>query len=189
MEFYDVIRNRRSIRRFKPDEIPDNLIIKLLEAARWAPSWRNAQCWEFIVVKDKAIIKQLTQNGFGKIFNAPVYIIAGADPAKSGKRAGIDYYIADVANAFENLLLAATAESLGTCWIGGLFKEDHIRQILNIPSRLRIIAITPLGYPAEDWSAKVTKLASNLLVQSHSRKELPEFCHLDRFGNHFPKNL
>jgi nitroreductase len=115
MELYEAIRSRRSIRRFKSDEVPDNLIVKILEAARWAPSWQNNQCWEFIVVKDRELIKQLTKGNVGKIFNAPIYIVACAEPAKSGKRDDIEYYIADVANALENLLLAATAEGLGTC--------------------------------------------------------------------------
>ncbi len=187
MDVYEAILNRYSIRRYKSDDVPDNLIFKILEAARWAPSWSNKQCWEFIMIKDKTIITQLTKGSFGKFFNAPVYIIACGNPSKSGKREGIDYYIADVANAIQNLLLAARAEGLGTCWIGAISKEENIRQILGIPFPLRIIGIIPLGFPSEDLVSKIINFATNIIVQNRSRKELSEFCHMNKFGNHFPK--
>jgi len=188
MDVYEAILNRHSVRRFKPNDVPDALIIKVLEAARWAPSWRNSQCWEFIVIKDQAIIEQLTKGSFGKFFNAPVYIVACGDPTKSGKREGIDYYIADVANAIENLLLAARAEGLGTCWIGAISKEENIRQILQIPSPIRIIGIIPLGFLSEDFIAKIINFTTNIVIRNRSRKELSEFCHMNKFGNHFPKS-
>lgn len=186
MDVYQAIICRRSVRRFKPDAVPDSLILKILEAARWAPSWQNNQCWEFIVIKDKKVIEKLTKNSLAKFYNAPVYIVACGDPTKSGRREGIDYYIADVANAIENLLLAATAEGLGTCWIGAIPQEETIRQILAIPKPLRIIAIIALGFPATDFPAKIINFATNLIIQGRSRRPLAEFCHLDRFGQRVP---
>lgn len=185
MDVYEAILNRHSVRRYKSDDVPNTLITKVLEAARWAPSWSNQQCWEFIVIKDPTIIEKLIKGSFGKFFNAPVYVVACGDPTKSGKREGIDYYIADVANAIENLLLAASAEGLGTCWIGAISKEAQIRQILEIPSPLRIIGIFPLGFPAEDFTAKIINFATNIVIRNRSRKGLSQFCHLNRFGNQF----
>lgn len=182
MDVYEVIISRRSVRRFKPDAVPDALILKILEAARWAPSWRNNQCWEFIVIKDKKVIEKLTESSPAKFYNAPVYIVACGDPNKSGRREGIDYYIADVANAIENLLLAATAEGLGTCWIGAIPHEANIRQILSIPESLRIVAIIAVGFPATDFATKVINFAINLIIQGRSRRPLSEFCYLNKFG-------
>ncbi|MDH5684036.1 MAG: nitroreductase family protein [candidate division WOR-3 bacterium] len=185
MDIYQAVLNRHSARRFKPDNITDELIAKVLEAARWAPSWRNNQCWQFIIIRDKPVIEILFKGSSGKFFNAPVYIVACADPTKSGKREGIDYYIADVASAIENLLLAATAEGLGTCWIGAISHEESIRQILEIPSPLRVVAIIPLGFPAEDFAARTRNFVTNLIIRNRSRKELSEFCHMNKFGNRF----
>jgi len=185
VDVYEAILNRHSVRRYKSDGVPDTLIAKVLEAARWAPSWKNKQCWEFIVIKDQTIIEKLIKGSFGKFFNAPVYIVACGYPTKSGKREGIDYYIADVANAIENLLLAARAEGLGTCWIGAISKEVQIRQILGIPFPLRIIAILSLGFPVEDFAGKILNFAVNVMVRNRSRKELYNFCHLNKFGNRF----
>jgi nitroreductase len=186
MDIYQAIITRRSVRRFKSEPVPDALILKILEAARWAPSWRNGQCWEFIVVKDKAIIEKLTQGSLARFYNAPVYIVACGDPTKSGRREGIDYYIADVVNAIENLLLAATNEGLGTCWIGAIPKEDTIRQILSIPKPLRIVAIIALGFPASDFATKALNFATNLIIQGRSRKDLAQFCHFNKFGSRLP---
>jgi nitroreductase len=147
MDFYETVYSRSSIRSYKADPVPEELVNKILDAARWAPSWRNLQCWHFIVVRDTDIIKELQKTG--TIYQAPVYIVAAGDPELSGKKRDQQYYMVDVAIALEHLILAAAAEGLGTCWIGGRFDEEKVKKVLNIPENIRVVAITPLGYPAE----------------------------------------
>ena len=88
-----------------------------------------------------------------KSFNAPMLVVMCADPDHSGHKDGKDYYLVDTAIAFEHLVLAAAAEGLGTCWLGGMFNEAEVKRQLGIPEKLRVVAITPLGYP-EDGTDK-----------------------------------
>lgn len=154
MEFFDVIDCRHSVRTYRADPVPDELIVKCLEAARMAPSWRNGQCWRFLIVRDAATISQLAaQRIYGYPINhwlrsAPVVVVACAEPGESGLHGDLPYWAVDTAIALEHLVLAATALGLGTCWIGG-FNEDTVRKLLGIPAHIRVVALTPLGYPAE----------------------------------------
>jgi nitroreductase len=108
----------------------------------------------------------------------PVLIIACADPAESGRRNALDYYLVDVAIALENLVLAATDVGLGTCWIGG-FDEEKIKEQFEIPKRIRIVALTPLGYPAE----KKTLITSTVrfITRGDKRKNLDEIIHYEHW--------
>ena len=83
VDFYETVYSRSSIRSYKEDPVPEELVNKILDAARWAPSWRNLQCWHFIVIRDTGIIKELQKTG--TIYQAPVYIVAAGDPELSGK--------------------------------------------------------------------------------------------------------
>ncbi|MDH7486722.1 MAG: nitroreductase family protein [Anaerolineae bacterium] len=155
MDFYETIRRRRSVRRYSDQPVPEEAITRCLEAARLAPSWRNGQPWRFIVVRDRNTIRRLTRANWGAgainlwLKDAPVLVVACADPRPSGLKGDQPYYLVDVAIALEHLVLAATAEGLGTCWIGG-FSEEKVREILGIPPHIRVVAMTPLGYPADE---------------------------------------
>jgi len=152
MELLDAIRNRRSIRKYKPDPIPNEDIGYVLNAARLAPSWKNKQCWKYVVVKNKETIKKIasarpkSQNWLSE---SPIIIVACADPDESGHREGKDYYLVDIGISFEHLLLAARDRGLGTCWIGE-FEENIVKEAIRIPDNVRVVAYTPLGYPAEE---------------------------------------
>jgi len=151
MEFFDVIKTRRSIRKYKSDPVSDEDIEYILNAARLAPSWKNQQSWRYIVVKDKEKIKKISSarpQSQDWLSEAPVMIVACADPADSGHREGKDYYLVDIGISFEHLLLAARDRGLGTCWIGG-FDEKTVKDAIGAPKNVRIVAYTPLGYPAE----------------------------------------
>jgi len=161
MELMEAIRNRRSIRRYKPDPVPENVLKEVLEAARLAPSWANRQCWRFIVVKDKEKRKKITMRDWAA--EAPVVIVGCADPNASGNKFGQPYYMLDMGIAIEHLMLAATEHGLGTCWIGGQFDEPTVKQVLNIPEGLRVVALTPLGYPDEKPEAKPRKSLHEIL--------------------------
>ncbi len=152
MEFFSVIKNRRSIRKYKPDPVSDEDIEYILNAARFAPSWKNRQCWRYVVVKDKEKIEKIAsarQKSQEWLREAPVMIVACADPDESGHREGKDYYLVDVGISFEHLFLAARDRGLGTCWIGG-FDEKTVKDAIGAPDNIRVVAYTPLGYPAEE---------------------------------------
>jgi len=167
MEFMEVVRKRRSIRRYKDKHVPMEKIRRVLEAARLAPSWKNGQCWEYIVVNDYEKLKEL-KTGLNKPINAPTFIVACGDPSKSGKHEGKDYYLVDVAISMEHLVLAATNEGLGTCWMG-LIDEEKIKNLLGIPKKYRVVAVTPIGYPDEG-------------ITKREKKSLESFVHLDSWG-------
>jgi len=106
----------------------------------------NTQCWTFIVVTDPEIRKALAKAGNPWIAQAPVIIVACADPTKPGTKGDQEYYMLDVGIAMEHLILAAADRGLGTCWIGA-FDEDVARSVLGVPETIRVVASTPLGYP------------------------------------------
>ncbi|MEM2111163.1 MAG: nitroreductase family protein, partial [Candidatus Bathyarchaeia archaeon] len=132
----EVIRKRRSIRKYLPKPVRKEDIEYVLEAARLAPSWANRQCWRYIVVTDEPLKKKIAQREW--IAEAPVIIVGCADPTKSGDREGKPYYMLDMGSSMEHLMLAAAEKGLGTCWIGGQFDEKTVKEALNIPENIRV---------------------------------------------------
>lgn len=185
MEFFEVIASRHSVRTYKPDPVPEGLITQCLEAARVAPSWRNSQCWRFIVVQGHETIEQLAaQRIYGYRINswlrsAPVVVVACAEPRESGQRGDLPYWAVDTAIALEHVVLAATALGLGTCWIGG-FNEDAVRRLLEIPERIRVVAYTPIGYPADKEGLMGRTVKT--IARSHSRKPMEQIVFRERWG-------
>ncbi len=153
MEFMDVISTRRSIRKYKSDPVPKGDIEYIMEAARLSPSWANSQCFEFVVVTDPEVKEELAKAGNNWIEHAPVIIAACADPSKPGTKGDQEYYMLDTGIAMEHLILAAADKGLGTCWIGA-FKEDVAKKVLEVPEKIRVVALTPLGYPDESPAPK-----------------------------------
>ena len=156
MELMDVIRKRRSVRKYKSDPVPDEDIQYVLEAARLAPSWANNQCWKFVVVKDEEVKEELAKAGNEWIAQAPVIITACADPDKPGTKGDQPYYLVDIGIAMEHLILAATERGLGTCWVGW-FDEKQAKKVLDVPENIRVVASTPLGYPDEEPAPRTRK--------------------------------
>ncbi len=150
MEVLEIIRRRRSIRRYKPDPVPEDKLRKVLEAARLAPSAANRQPWKFIVVRSPEVKEMLKEAYPASWFiSAPVIIVACALPREAWVRNdGEEYWKVDVSIAMEHLVLEAVEEGLGTCWIGA-FDEEAVKKVLGIPHDVRVVAMTPLGYPAE----------------------------------------
>jgi nitroreductase len=174
MDLSQVIRDRRSIRKFKDLPVEWEKIEQVLNAARLAPSWKNQQCWRFLVltdpVKRASLLAAFPEENPGKkaIALAPCVIVVCADPAESGVENGIEYFIADTAIAFEHLCLAACELGLGTCWMG-MFDEGAVKAVLGIPAGIRIVGITPLGYPDQE-------------PRPRPRKELAEIAYLESWG-------
>jgi nitroreductase len=155
MDIFQVLRDRRSIRKYKDIEVEREKIMQVLDAARLAPSWKNMQCWRFLVLTEPAkremLLSAFADDNPGKkaFMQAPAAIVFCGNPLESDVSHGIDYYVADVAIAFEHLCLAAHALGLGTCWMG-MFDETELKEKLAIPVNMRIIGITPLGYPDQE---------------------------------------
>ncbi len=149
MDVYEAIRARRSVRAYKSDPVPDEVLKRVLEAARLAPSARNRQEWRFVVVKDKARIEQLAEaaNGQSFVAEAPVYLAFCATKGHV-MSCGVDAGIVDTSIPFAYVTLAAVAEGLGTCWLGA-FDQEKTRKILGVPEEALIVGVTPLGYPAK----------------------------------------
>jgi len=148
-----LIKSRYSVRNFKPEPVPPELMEKLLEAARWAPSAGNLQPWFFYVLSGQRQREALAAAALNQRFitQAPLCIVVCAEPARSacvyGTRGRNLYCYQDTAAAAQNILLAATGLGLGTCWAGS-FKEDEVRQVLSIPKNYIPVAIISVGYPA-----------------------------------------
>ncbi|MCD4818577.1 MAG: nitroreductase family protein [Candidatus Cloacimonetes bacterium] len=154
MKFLEVIQTRKSIRSFADQEITDEILQKVLLAGRSAPSCQNKQCWRFIVVKTEEIKKKLslhsgligTINYFIK--DAPIIIIACANPKRSVKLNNQEYYLVDTAIAFQQMMLTAWNFGIGSCWLAA-FNEHKVKSILSIPTEIRVVAMSPFGFPRE----------------------------------------
>jgi len=188
VELIEAIKSRRSIRKYKTTAVADEAVKFVLDAARWAPSWKNNQCWRFIVVRDSDIKAKLAGTlikvergdkivdnpSIEAVMSAPVVIVACAELGKSGYNRGEiatdkgDWVMFDVALAVQNLMLAAHSLGLGTVPLG-LFDAKKAASILNIPDGSCVVEMTPLGYPDQEPTAG-------------RRKELSEIVFYDVYG-------
>jgi nitroreductase len=154
MNVLEAVKGRRSIRAFKSQNVSAEIIEKLVDAARWAPSAGNIQPWEFIIVRKPEIKKALADAALDQTFieEAPVVIVVCANENRSSQRYGIRgktlYCIQDTAAAIQNFHLVAYSFGLGTCWVGA-FREEEAREILKVSTGIRPVAIIPVGYPSE----------------------------------------
>ncbi len=154
MEILEVIKNRRSIRKFKEKVIAKNLIEKLTEALIWAPSAGNLQSRYFYFVFNQKIKEELSKascDQWSFIAKAPLVIVGCVDYKKTeyyGEKGKNLFSICDVALSIQNLMLLAHSEGLGSVWVGA-FDEEKVVEILKLPENLRPIALIPVGYPAE----------------------------------------
>lgn len=153
-DVFDCMRDCHSIRNFKQDAIPEPTLSRILEAACWAPSAGNLQPWYFYVVKNTKLRAELSQacDNQLQIKEAPVVIVVLADPSRSNEkyreRGAQLYCLQDTAVASQNILLAAEALGIGSCWVGA-FDELQIQKLVEAPPRLRAVAILCLGYSNE----------------------------------------
>lgn len=196
MDTLEAIKNRRSIRQQKSDPIDEATLNKVLEAARWAPSWANTQAWRFVVVRDPNIKAQLAATRAQRpppppgaapaaptppppppaILTAPAVIVVCGELKKSGVRPdgtpstdkGDSWYMYDTGLASQNLCLAAHALGLGTVILGA-FDAKKAAEILKLPDGFAVVVMIPLGVPAAEG-------------RPTTRKELAEIVSYDQFG-------
>lgn len=152
MDVFEAIRLRRSVRSYKRDPVPQDIMQQMLDALRLAPSACNYQPWKFVVVTDADVKAKLAEACHGQHFiaEAPVAIVGCGFPQKAyggmgGSGNSVDV---DLAIALDHLTLAAVEQGLGTCWIGA-FREEQVKLLLDVPADVKVVAITPLGYPAD----------------------------------------
>lgn len=188
--FLDLAKRRRSVRKYLPDEIAPDVLVRILEAGRVAPSGNNSQPWRFIVVKDQNVKKRLYDVA-GKqkwILEAPVTIaVIGDIEVKKSKHsyAGdgdqtvkpdlvtlLLKTVRDATIAADHIVMAAEDEGLGTCWIA-LYEQGDIRPVLGVPENCYVVAIITVGRAAE-------------LPKPRSRFHLREIVFEDKYGKSFP---
>jgi len=175
-EVLDAIMQRRSIYQFKPEAVPTEKITSILEAGRWAPSYANSQPWEFITVTDSKLKQEVveivkeTMAAHAGIEGAQVIIATCVDPEKDQY-----HFVEDGAVATQNMALAAHSLGLATYWVGILSPtndrksvEYRIKEVLDIPERIRVISLLPIGVPAYSIEKQ--------------RKRLEEICHVDKYS-------
>ncbi|MHA1379571.1 MAG: nitroreductase family protein [Candidatus Helarchaeota archaeon] len=157
MSVFEIIKKRKSIRKYAEGEIPSEHLIKILTAAQLAPSASNRQPYCFIVVQDAETRKKIGKKAnFQKfIAKAGVIIVGLADPSRE------KWYKVDIAIAMEHMVLVATELDYGTCWIGS-FDANAIKNLLNIPNDLEIVALLPIGLAAESPNVRPRKKFENL---------------------------
>jgi len=174
-DLFQVIQNRRSIRKYKPGDIPDVDLKRILEAARLAPSAENSQPWRFILVKEqstKELLAQPSTQSF--ISNANIIVVVLGDTSTSCCPSAT-WTTRDPMIATEHLVLAATALGYGSCWIANYQSRpkkwvDEVKQVLKIPESMHIVVLVALGIPDE-------------YPKPRSRKKLQELSFDEIFGN------
>jgi nitroreductase len=181
MDVLEAIKTRRSIRKYRPDPVEEEKLRIVLEAARWAPSWTNTQCWEFIVVKNPETKRRLAETllmernpATEAVKTAPIVIVACARLGLSGFYRGEpltdkdDFFMFDVALALQNLALAAHELGLGTVHVGA-FDAKKSAEILSVQKGVCVVELMPLGYPLEVPKAPL-------------RKELKDFVYFEKYS-------
>lgn len=164
MDVFTAISNRRSIRTYLAKEVEQPKIDRILEAGRLSPSAANRQEWKFIVVRDPSIKKQLVAAAHGQksVEQAPLMLVGCAVDSSAIMPCGQYSYTVDLSIAFAYMILEAQELGLGTCWLGA-FDEGAVKKALQIPKEVRVVAMTPLGYPGESPLARPRKDMSEIV--------------------------
>ncbi len=161
MSLVDIIISRRSIRRYEKREVPENILSKILEAGRQAPSANNRQPWRFIIVTDEEIKKKLSRGRWNRFIKDSAFTIVGC--GYIGDSYGKRWSTIDTTIALQNMVIAAWSLGIGSCWIGD-FREEEVRRLLNIPDEWKVIALISFGYPAEKpsnvWKKPLSEIVS-----------------------------
>lgn len=192
MDIYELIKKRRTIRRFEQKPIPESILIKFVDMARLAPSASNLQPVEYIIVTKKEIVDKIYPNlGWAGY-------LGKEGPPPEGKRP-VSYIVVlvntdlkspcphhDCGAAIQNILLCATFEGIGTCWIGSINREN-VKKILGIPDNYMIDSIIALGYPAEQSVIEEAKDSIKYWkdekgVMHVPKRKLEDITHINKFG-------
>ena len=165
MSFIDTVLTRRSIRRYEKQDIPKDVLDKILEAGRQAPSAGNKQPWHFIVLSDYDIKEKLSHGKWNTFVKDSAVTIVGC--GYIGDEYGRKWSTVDISIALQNMVIAAWGLGIGSCWIGD-FKEAEVKSLLNIPEDRKVIALVTFGYPAEK-------------IESREKKPIDEIVSYNKF--------
>ena len=169
MDVYQCIRSRLTVREFKPDPVPDGVVRRMLQAARWSPSARNRQPWHFIVIRNPDTLERIgaIASSGGFIGGAPMAVAVVMD------RGGRPEF--DAGRSIQHMELAAWAEGVGGCVAGVRGEEnDKVKELLGIPEDKELVTVVAFGYPTGEAAAR-----------TKARKTLPEIAHRERFGQSY----
>ncbi len=172
MDVLDTIRARKSVRSYEPTPVPDDVLDKLLEAVRLSPSASNYQPWHFVIVTDPEKRRELSAGRYAKFLKDTPCVVVGLGDRESSA----EWFTVDVTIALQNLVLAATALGLGTCWIGS-FTEGEVKTVLNIPDKYAVVAMIALGYERARPS-----IGGKIIAHVHRRKTLDQIVSYESFG-------
>jgi len=160
-ELLEVIYRRRSVRKYEKKPIPEEILKAILDAGRLAPTAKNLQPWHFIVVRDPEIKRKLIFTDWNNFIEEASVVIVGC--GEMDKK----WAVVDVAIALQNMVIAAEALGLGSCWIGA-FEEEEVKRALGVPDHLKVVAMITIGYPAER-------------PEPPPKKKLEEIVHFEKF--------
>ncbi|HOW66433.1 MAG TPA: nitroreductase family protein [Candidatus Paceibacterota bacterium] len=163
MDFYEVVRERRSVRQYASQPVPTEKLDRIWEALRWAPSACNLQPWRFIALKTKESQSRLRGILQDWVFTAPLIIVGVGNRKQAWSRDGESIHPIDVSIATEHLVLAAAAEGLGTCWICA-FNRPALHRAMGLSPDWDPVVVTPLGYP-DDFSPRTDRKAISEIIQ------------------------
>jgi len=182
MALLDLIKSRRSVRKFHQQKVEREKILKCVEAACYAPSAEHSQPWRFLVIDDEEKKQKLARYGFSGLYRmtmwaakAPTLVVVLGEldilANRIGKQiTGLNYYLIDIGIAGEHFVLQAEEQGLGTCWIGW-FSAKGVRKALNLPRKYRPVSLIAIGYP------NVTKFKEKI------RKKPDEICWFNSINN------
>ncbi|WP_457753641.1 nitroreductase family protein [Thermococcus sp.] len=173
MDFMEIIKGRRAVRKFEEKQIPSEDLKKILEAGIWAPSGSNIQPWEFILITEKEMIEKIKLISPGLFGNpaALVILCINKERSKKGGRLGEVTALMDISMAAQNMMLIAYSMGIGSCPIVS-FSKSALKELLDIPEHVEPVLILTFGYP-KFWP------------KPPKRRPLEEVVHVERFGRHF----
>jgi len=154
------ILKRRSIRRYRREPVPEEILEGILEAGRQAPSAANRQPWHFVVVTDPGLKERLSTGRYNGFIRESAFTIAGV--ALPYDRVSERWGVVDVTIAMQNMVLAAEVQGVGSCWIGD-FREEEVKRLLDIPEEARVVALLSMGFPAEQPGPRPKKLLEEIV--------------------------
>ncbi|MBP7460127.1 MAG: nitroreductase family protein [Candidatus Delongbacteria bacterium] len=166
MDLYQSIQRRYSCRAYQSRPVPDEVLLRIMEAVRLAPSARNSQNWKFYWVQNPELKRklQIAANNQSFVAQADCVVVGVGTQPDHIMRCGHPAFLIDLSIAMEHLALAAAAEGLGTCWIGA-FYQDPVIQVLDLPASEKPVQLMTVGYPADQWRPKARKPLSDIMIR------------------------
>ena len=169
MDVYEAVRTRLTVREFKPDPVPEEVVDKLLKAVQWAPSSRNRQPWRLVVIRDREMLQKI-----GSIASSGRFV-ADAPMAIAVAMENADRPDLDTGRAVQQMELVAWEEGLGTCFVGLRLAEQNrrVKELLGIPENVDLVTVLPFGYRLDEGQGRLGR---------KNRESLEDIVHWEKYG-------